>query len=289
MKRSSNGYYVAATCLVGAIVATVLPAIFGTAPEAADGFKRLGDPWHDFVYNYQTLITGVAAVAAAFLTIRQMTRTDESSERRHQELLALSHRSDRMRLERALNPQYSDLVRISWALDEKRLAAPDFEGKHADERRATWLSEEILPHVQEIIGIIDRKQLRDGEFLFGGVLSARLLVLNEAVKALASRLTYHKGIVTDPHESEDLFMDYTQYMHDKFLDEKSIIFAQAAALSDVLPLVIREIEKLAKELEIRLGLVDSDGSIKPLQRRAKTFAVIGSDAPSSVGYELISR
>jgi hypothetical protein len=268
VRRSSSGHFVAVACLIAALVATVLPAIFGTAPEAADGFKHLGDPWHDFVYNYQTLITGVAAVAAAFLTIRQMTLTDESSERRHQELLALSHRGDQMRLERALNPQYSDLVRISWALDERRLGAPVFEGKHADEQRATWLSEEILPHVREIIRITDRKQLRDGEFLFGGVLSARLLVLNEAVKALEPKLSRHIGIVTDPHESQDLYQDYSDYIGDEFLDEKFIIFSQAAALEGVLPLVIREIEKLAKELEIRIGLVDSDGSITPLQRRA---------------------
>ncbi|MBB4274100.1 hypothetical protein [Rhizobium mongolense] len=268
MKRSSNGFHVAAACSIAAVVATVVPAIFGTAPDATGVFKHLGDPWHDFVFNYQTLLTGVAAVAAAFFTIHQMTLIDQQSERRHQELLALSHRVDHLRLERALNPQYSDLVQISQAFLAKQLDRPIFEGKNADERHATWLSAELLPHVEEIIKVIGRKQFRDGAVLFGGVLSARLLVLNEAVKALQPRLSYHRNIVDEPYESEEQYEDYRHYIFDEFRDEKGTIFSQMAALTDVLPLVIREVEKLAKELEVRIGIVDHDGSITPLQRRA---------------------
>lgn len=65
-------------------VAIVFPAVFGEAPTFSD--RSGGDPWRNFVYDFQTLITGVLAVGAGFATIWQMRISDALQERRHQQL-----------------------------------------------------------------------------------------------------------------------------------------------------------------------------------------------------------
>ncbi|TGQ69530.1 hypothetical protein EN829_014965 [Mesorhizobium sp. M00.F.Ca.ET.186.01.1.1] len=78
-----------------AIVCAVLGLIVGMA-------------WVDFwnelnpVKEYQTLIAGLAAVAAAFATINTMHRTDEGQAERHrQKLVDITLRADRLKASRA--------------------------------------------------------------------------------------------------------------------------------------------------------------------------------------------
>lgn len=79
-----------------AVVCAVLGIIVGVA-------------WVDFwneanpIKEYQTLITGLAAVAAAFATINAMQRTEERQAERHVELIRLNLRAERLRALRAAN------------------------------------------------------------------------------------------------------------------------------------------------------------------------------------------
>ncbi|MBZ9659482.1 hypothetical protein LB523_10535 [Mesorhizobium sp. ESP-6-4] len=82
-------------------------------------FGSEGDPITDWLYRWSTLITGVAAVAAAVMTIRQMQQTDEAQEDRHRQLVGLSLRADQLRAERATFPAALD-IRI-WVDDVDRL------------------------------------------------------------------------------------------------------------------------------------------------------------------------
>lgn len=66
------------------LVALILPAIFGTPPTFDD--RSGGDPWRNFVYDFQTLITGVLAVCAAWATVHQMRRSDELQLQMHRAL-----------------------------------------------------------------------------------------------------------------------------------------------------------------------------------------------------------
>ncbi|RVK13459.1 hypothetical protein [Sinorhizobium meliloti] len=71
--------------LIFALLAVlILPAIFGEPPTFDD--RRGGDPWRNFVYDFQTLITGVLAVGAAVATIQQMRASDALQVRLHQQL-----------------------------------------------------------------------------------------------------------------------------------------------------------------------------------------------------------
>lgn len=89
---------------VGAAI--ILPVVFGL-PRGIAG--QDGDGWRNFIYDFQTLIGGGAAVVAAWLTVRQMRITDERSEFRHRELVSLQLRADRLRVERLLYPSLNEL------------------------------------------------------------------------------------------------------------------------------------------------------------------------------------
>lgn len=67
-----------------------------------------GDPWRNTIFDFQTLLTGLAAVAAASWTVYTMERTVVRQERRHRELVSLAIRADRLRADRAVNPQLDD-------------------------------------------------------------------------------------------------------------------------------------------------------------------------------------
>jgi hypothetical protein len=93
--------------LVLAIAAAILlPVLFGL-PRGVAG--QAGDGWRNFIYDFQTLIGGGAAIVAAWLTVRQMRITDEKSEARHRELVSLQIRADRLRVERLLYPSLDEL------------------------------------------------------------------------------------------------------------------------------------------------------------------------------------
>ncbi|RVG94862.1 hypothetical protein CN221_14900 [Sinorhizobium meliloti] len=55
-----------------------------------------------WVYRYQALIGGLAAIFAAYFTVAQMRLSDTKSDRRHEDVLALTLRTDALRLDRAL-------------------------------------------------------------------------------------------------------------------------------------------------------------------------------------------
>lgn len=73
-----------------ALAVTFGPAIFGEAK----------DPWTQFVFGYQTLITGLFAVFAAFITLRQMRESEERQQVRHLEALLVTVRDDRRAINR---------------------------------------------------------------------------------------------------------------------------------------------------------------------------------------------
>ncbi len=60
-------------------------------------FGGTSDPWGKAIYDYQTLITGILATGAAFLTVQQMRKSDRQQEVRH---VAVMYQSERRNLKR---------------------------------------------------------------------------------------------------------------------------------------------------------------------------------------------
>lgn len=54
------------------------------------------NPYWQFIYDFQTLITGLLAIAAASMTVITMLHTDRMQNKRHKDIIELSMRRDRM-------------------------------------------------------------------------------------------------------------------------------------------------------------------------------------------------
>ena len=107
-------------------VAVVGFTIYVTAAVLIDWLQSID--WakdNDFwLYRWQTLIAGLLAVVAATGTIYMMARTDSEQQRRHDDLLGLNLRSDRLRIRRATTPTVGEL---RWALNETTTLLNDLE------------------------------------------------------------------------------------------------------------------------------------------------------------------
>ncbi|MER9590934.1 hypothetical protein NKI94_19275 [Mesorhizobium australicum] len=77
-----------------AVVAATLGFVAGLAWT---DFRSDGNP----LEAYQTLIVGLAAVAAAYATINAMNRTDDKAQKRHEDLVRLTLRADKIAADRA--------------------------------------------------------------------------------------------------------------------------------------------------------------------------------------------
>ncbi len=137
--------------------------------------KATGETW---LFRYQTLLTGIFAIGAAFVTVKQMQKTDEQSERRHQELARLQVRAEKLKIERMLLPQFQQLrLHYKELLHIQRKEKGNF---------LDWLEDGEVPHDQilraadELVSvgndlsvireILDRVHWRAAADLFGGEL-----------------------------------------------------------------------------------------------------------------------
>jgi hypothetical protein len=101
---------VTALAIIGWLIWVVMPRDQSLVQASAELVKRaLGeDParWEHFVFNYQTLIGGMLAILAALITVVAMIVVDQRQASRHNELVELNIREDKLRLERLLVPQF---------------------------------------------------------------------------------------------------------------------------------------------------------------------------------------
>lgn len=84
--------------MIVVLVAIIPPAMFGEARNIKDATG--GDPWRNFIFDFQTIIAGIFAVFAAWWTVQAMERTDREQERRHRDLLALQLRTEYLAIDR---------------------------------------------------------------------------------------------------------------------------------------------------------------------------------------------
>lgn len=63
-----------------------------------------------YLSEWQTLVAGILAVIAAAWTVGEMRRNDEMQQARHEELMRLNLRADRLRVARATIPHANEMV-----------------------------------------------------------------------------------------------------------------------------------------------------------------------------------
>lgn len=159
-----------------AFIIVVLFSLFWvTKGEASSASK--------FIYDYQTLITGIAAVFAAGYTVRQMRITDEMSEKRHRELVSLQLRADRLRVERLLFPALGDLEDALKKVSNFNLSVVQ---KILDDEpdNARLLIESLERECFEVLSILGNSQFKAAEDLFDGDLALRYSVTYDQLMEL---------------------------------------------------------------------------------------------------------
>ncbi len=120
-------HYLRIAALV-AFTALIVPTAFGDIAK---------DGWVKYIYNYQTLLTGILAVAAAFVTVRQMRASDALSEQRHRQLIRFQVRNDRMAIER-IKLWLPNMLNIASRAADKFLQRPR-DDPWSDERKYALL------------------------------------------------------------------------------------------------------------------------------------------------------
>lgn len=65
--------------------------------------------YYDFLKDFQTLLGGLFAIVAAYLTIGEMRLNELNSEKRHRDSIRMTGLGDQRRIERAVNPHLSSL------------------------------------------------------------------------------------------------------------------------------------------------------------------------------------
>ncbi|MGO7593764.1 hypothetical protein [Rhizobium leguminosarum] len=158
---------------VVAFMATLPPVAFG-GPSGALA---------TFINQYQTLITGIAAVGAAYLTVRQMRATDSEAQRRHEEIAQLMIRADKLRIERMLFPQFAELRVLYKQLRDMKFPSPLDDSPEAL-RQLEDLKQPGQVIALDIGKIIGRESWTSATDLYGGLLTEDIRKLRDAITGL---------------------------------------------------------------------------------------------------------
>lgn len=169
-----------ATIFVGLSLA--LPIFFGAARKN-DGSG--GDPWRNTIFDFQTLIAGIFAIAAAYETVRQMQKSDAKSDKRHEELLRLNIRPDYLRVERLLLPQFHQLRTNYRLLRDREYAVPFTDDeKSMLANKLLHDRDNLIKWANEVGEILGRDIWHTTENLFDGELTYNLGVLKKSLDRL---------------------------------------------------------------------------------------------------------
>lgn len=108
-----------------------------------------------WVYQFQTLITGLLAVAAAYLAINQSRAVELSSERRHQQLIELTLRPVRLMIDRTVFPMVEYIEDALEDIEQLKHSISQDEGAwilmiHRDEVKRNILSWHEIVHNDQL-------------------------------------------------------------------------------------------------------------------------------------------
>ncbi|MGD9476121.1 hypothetical protein [Shinella sp. G-2] len=176
--QHQRAFATAAAIAIGAAV--VLPVMFGDAPEQS---ARSGeDAWRTVLFDFQTLFAGIFAVAAAMWTVFTMEQTERQAARRHSEQIALALRADTLKVDRALYPQFKELMnsRKNLRTDLENVVARRNDPNHLSSPLRFEISS-IRSEVNNIAALLKRPHFLEGAALFDADLNHRVWDLRKRV------------------------------------------------------------------------------------------------------------
>lgn len=215
-----------------------LPILFGAGPtkNARDG----EDPLRTIIFDFQTLIGGALAVAAAWWTVKTMEDTDASAARRHAEQIDLSLRKDRLAVERAVNPQIARLQSLTFYLGSLRAGML---------KRNTYRGQirYIVEHVfalkdcsSSLTKLLELDQFKEGSRLFDGMLAYKLEWLHDRAREIEE--------IIGPFPNRLFSNQITEVLDDRGTYESlRKVYRAIADLPDEIQIVVELMEATAQQ------------------------------------------
>jgi len=235
------------TALAVVIVTAVFVLIFTGEPRVVQGTTG-GSVVRNILYDFQTLITGVLALAAAWWTVRTMQVADEKASIRHNQAMELATRSDRLKLERALTPQHGELrdcLSYARATQVKRQPTEDETGEVAEVLFRDYVFRIVIIYAR-ISSILDLPHFKEGETLFGGQLMYAIWDLRKRTSFVADDIQTAQKYYGKEFEPDFVFDDWLEEGGPHNID------GYVDYCVNVLPVVLRDMERVAKMYQIDL-------------------------------------
>ncbi|QIO60668.1 TrbC/VirB2 family protein [Rhizobium leguminosarum] len=232
MPKTNRGRVIFAGIVVVA-AALLIPAVAG----------GVADPWGKFVSDFQTLITGLAAVGAATWTISVMEKTDARQGERHAQLIELSLRGDRLAVERAIYPQVEGLSGMCWQfafLKTGMLKANTYRGQLSVIVQYARVVETCC---RDLVALLEREQLVEGSRLFDGILAYKLHWLRETGR---EALSYVETFNTPRYTDARRILDDPDYY---FRADR--LYGKIINLADEIPNVVELLSATAKRYGLK--------------------------------------
>ncbi|ANK73699.1 hypothetical protein FA04_14360 [Ensifer adhaerens] len=190
MSAGYRAYFVALAIVIAtAVFVLIFTGEARTLDGSSDNFFR------NVLYDFQTLITGVLALGAAWWTVHTMQIADVKVNRRHEQAMELGLRGDRLRIERALNPQGFELGAWHGKLPELQRRT-----ETSDLAKVYW---DIFHLQRGIADILSRTQFIAGAELFGGDLAHRVLDMQRWTENISGPVDNCYRFFNDPMPKSD--------------------------------------------------------------------------------------
>ena len=203
-------------------------------------------PYGNFLYYYQSLITGLLAVAAAFITIRQMMRSDHKQDLRHREILAFGMRGELRRMDHGLHPQLEELEELANSLEQINFnIVRDGDG----DPLYRWLCEVALPLRMVVVQfnqVVERPAIVKASEDFNGSLS---VIYAEARRAGADVERWLQRHMDAHNVTAETIHDFNRYENEEWEEIGRFRVGHMLLFPAVFKRLVLELDLAAKELE----------------------------------------
>ena len=160
--------------------AILLPLLFGSS-RIVEG-QSGGDGWRNFIYDFQTLLTGILAIAAAWWNVSAMKAADASSDKRHNEVLEKARLDQQRIIERVVNPQTAQMRTASVILGMHKRTIMKVNTLEGQLERISISVHMMDFIITQLADIISRPQLREGMRLFDGEVTYKIHALEKRIE-----------------------------------------------------------------------------------------------------------
>lgn len=207
--------------LRGAEITTLVA--LGMALGAAIDSELSMENW---LYRWSTLLAGILAVSAAFITVRAMMHTDVRQQFRHEQLMKLNLRSERLIAVRAAELWANPLRHRAQEFEVFRSKLPE-DNQKIEAAKATDLAIEIKDCAKNVLVVITHRSIVSTADIADSE-TYRFVAMEEGVLGhIIQGCDYLRGLVGSNENSllparKQSYSEFRQYLADSALNLRTI-------------------------------------------------------------------